>query len=175
MQDAHAKGATAGAAIAIGQKVPDFSVTDLDGTKLTLAEIRKDGKRTRKGVVVLTFWCSFCGSCRRVEHSLDALAKDYQGTAAIMALDASAGETAQGVRAFARKEALSVPIVIDPTGHAADLFGTQVTTTTVVIDGDGVLRYCGRFGDGNHAYTKEALEAVLAGEEVKIKMTDHDG
>jgi hypothetical protein len=25
------------------------------------------------------------------------------------------------------------------------LFGTEATTTTVVIDGEGVLRYCGRF------------------------------
>jgi thiol-disulfide isomerase/thioredoxin len=148
---------------------------DLEAKKLTLGEIQKDSKRTPKAVVVLTFWCSFCASCRRVEHSLDSLAKEYEGTATVMAIDASAGETAEGILAFAKKKGLSVPIVMDPTGHAADLFGTQVTTTTVVIDGDGVLRYCGRFSDGKHRYAENALKAVLAGEEVKVKTTEHDG
>src|SRR5262249_49573151 len=70
---------------------------------------------------------------------------------------------------------LSLPIFLDPTGRTADLFGTKVTTTTVVIDGDGVLRYCGRFADGDHAYAEEALKAVLAGEGVPGKTTPHDG
>ena len=45
----------------------------------------------------------------------------------------------------------------------------------VVIDGDGVLRYCGQFSDGQHAFAKDALRAVLAGEEVRIKKTRHKG
>jgi hypothetical protein len=75
----------------------------------------------------------------------------------------------------ARMTTIFGSIVMDPTGHAADLFGTLVTTTTVVIDGDGVLRYCGRFSDGKHRYAEDALKAVLAGEEVKIRTTEHDG
>jgi hypothetical protein len=56
------------------------------------------------------------------------------------------------------------------------VFGTEVTTTTVVIDGNGVLRYCGRFGHGDQAGTAEAaLKAVLAGKEVAVKTTPHDG
>jgi hypothetical protein len=40
----------------------------------------------------------------------------------------------------------------------------------VVIDGKGVLRYCGRFGQ-----SEAALKAVLAGKEVAVKTTPHDG
>ena len=71
---------------------------------------------------------------------------------------------------------LALPIVLDPGGRTADLFGTEVTTTTVVIDGNGVLRYCGRFGQGDEVASAEAaLKAVLAGKEVAVKTTPHDG
>jgi RNA polymerase sigma factor (sigma-70 family) len=159
----------------VGDKVPDFSLQDLDGKTVKLSELQKDARRTKSGVVVLSFWCSFCPSCRRVEHGLEKLAKDYEGRALVMALDASAGETADRVRATARKEGLTLPIVLDPDGHTADGFGTEATTTTVVIDGKGVLRYCGRFQEGESAYAEEALKAVLAGKEVAVKTTRHDG
>jgi thiol-disulfide isomerase/thioredoxin len=156
--------------VQVGTKVPDFSVQTLDGKTVKLSELQKDQKRTKKGVVVLSFWCSTCHSCRRVEHHLDRLAKAYAGQAAVIALDANAGETAQRVAAFAREKGLALPIVLDPSGRTADLFGTEVTTTTVVVDGDGVLRYCGRFGQA-----ADALKAVLAGKEVAVKTTPHDG
>jgi thiol-disulfide isomerase/thioredoxin len=140
-----------------------------------LSELQKDAKRTRKGVVVLSFWCSFCGSCRRVEERLDKLARDHQGEAAVLALDASAGETAERVRAFCKQKGLSVPVVLDPDGRTADLFGTTVTTTTVVIDGEGRLRYCGRFSDGDRAFAEGALRAILAGKAVPVTTTPHDG
>jgi hypothetical protein len=94
----------------------------------------------------------------------------------VLALDANAGETPEIVSAFAKEKGLGLPIVLDPDGRAADLFGTEVTTTTVAIDGDGVLRYCGRFGGGDgHAYAEDALKAVLAGKEVAVKTSPHDG
>src|SRR5262249_32881274 len=74
----------------VGDKVPDFTLEDLDGKAVKLSRLQKDVRRTNSGVVVLSFWCSFCPSCRRVEHGLEKLAKDYAGRALVMALDASA-------------------------------------------------------------------------------------
>src|SRR5581483_1066101 len=102
--------------IAVGEKVPDLSVRTLDGKDVKLSELRKDEKRTKTGVVVLSFWCSTCSSCRRVEHALDKLARDYQGQAAVIALDANAGEAAEKVAAFAKEKGLALPIVLDAGG-----------------------------------------------------------
>ena len=132
-------------AIAIGEKVPNFSfVNSDDGKTYKLSDLQKDVNNS-SGVVVLTFWCSFCGSCRHVEHSLDKLASTYKGRVAVVALDASAGESIEGIREFKREKELKLPVVLDATGHTADLLGTTVTTTTVVIDAKGVLRYRGQF------------------------------
>ena len=142
-----AKPNTAGLkAIAIGEKVPDFSfVNTEDGKTYRLSDLQKDKKSNSSGVVVLNFWCSFCGSCRHVEHSLNKLASAYKGRVAVVALDASAGETVEGIREFKQEKKLTFPVVFDATGRTADLLGTKVTTTTVVIDAKGVLRYRGQF------------------------------
>ncbi len=162
--------------VAIGARVPDFALRDLDGRVVNLRELQKDTKQTKNGVIVLCFWCSTCSSCRRVEHTLDKLARDYQGQALVLALDANAGETGQRVRAFAKENGLKLPIFLNPDGALADLFGIEVTTTTVILDGDGKLRYCGRFRDGDRRpYVEEALQAVLSGKEVAVPTTPHDG
>ena len=106
---------------------------------------------------------------------LKKLAQKYKGKVGVIALDASDGETTEDVAEFAKEQKLTLPIAINASGSAADIFGTRVTTTTVVIDSKGVLRYCGQFGDQQHTYAADALKSVVAGEEVQVKKTKHKG
>lgn len=164
--------------VRIGDKVPDFAVQTLDGSSVQLSELQKDSRRTRNGVVVLSFWCTTCHSCRHVEHELAELCRNYLGEAAVFALAANVDETTDGVTAFLKENSLELPAVLDPGGTTADLFGVKSTTTTVVIDGNRVLRYCGQFeqedddGDGS---AEAALKSVLAGQEVAVTTTPHRG
>jgi peroxiredoxin len=158
--------------LAVGEPVPDFEVRDVQGKTHRLSDLRK---QTKSGIVSLTFWCSFCHSCRPVEARLDRFARDTKDQAVVTAIDASAGETAAGVAAFARQRGLSLPILMDAPGKAADLFGVQQTTTTVVIDGQGILRYRGQFQDGDQMLAADALKAVLAGEPIVRKETPQRG
>jgi peroxiredoxin len=158
--------------VQIGQQVPDFTVTDLTGKSLKLSGLRK---KTGSGVVSLTYWCSFCHSCRDVEKRLDAFAREQREKASVVLIDASAGETPARISAFARKTGLTMPILVDAGGKTVDLFGIRATTTTLVIDGNGVLRYRGQFGSGQHEPAALALKAVLAGEAVPQKETPQRG
>jgi peroxiredoxin len=172
---AHDEETAAPGKIKVGDRVPDFSVRALDGKSLKLSELQKDYSRTKNGVVVLSFWCTTCFSCRDVEGLLAKLVKDFEGRAAVFALAANANETGGDVTAFLKKNGLALPVVLDPSGHTADLFGVKETTTTVVIDGNGELRYCGQFRQMDGGSAEEALNAILAGKEVAIKTTPHQG
>jgi hypothetical protein len=110
-----------------------------------------------------------------MEHELARLSGDYQGRAAVFALGANVGETAESVADFVTMNGLDLPVVLDPGGDTADLFGVRRTTTTVVIDGEGVLRYCGQFRQQDGGSAEDALKAVLAGTEVAITTTPHSG
>lgn len=160
--------------LAIGKVVPDFEVS-IDGKPQTLSQLRKNKDITQDGTLVLTFWCSFCHSCRDVEMDLNELAAKYAGTVGVIAIDASVGETTKGIAEFAKKKGLTLPIAINANGAVADLFGIRVTTTTVVIDSKGVLRYCGQFADQQHSYAADALAAVLSDSDVAVPETAHRG
>ena len=147
----------------------------INDKKWTLSQLRKNTELTSDGTIVLTFWCSFCHSCRDIDQGLNQLAQHYKGKAAVIALDASDGETTEQVAEFAKEKGLTLPIALNASGSAADIFGTKVTTTTVVIDKEGVLRYRGQFGRANHPFTRDALEAVLQNQTVKVTETKHRG
>jgi thiol-disulfide isomerase/thioredoxin len=162
--------------IKVGHVVPNVAVRTLEGKSVKLTELQKDAKRSKSGVIALSFWCTTCSSCRGVEHQLAKLSKKYEGRAAVFALAANADETATGVTTFLKKKGLELPVILNPDGGIADLFGVDTTTTTVVIDGDGVLRYCGQFRQTDDSGSAEAaLQAVLAGQQVAVKTTPPHG
>ncbi len=161
--------------VKVGDKVFDFSITTLDGKTVKLSELQKDKKRTEKGIIILSFWCTTCHSCRHVDAQLGKLVQDYSKQAIVLALDANSADTAPVIEAFLKKTGTALPVAIDANCNAADLFGITKTTTTVVIDGDGVLRYCGQFKQKGGGSAEDALKAVLAGREVSVKTTPHKG
>ena len=55
----------------VGQKAPDLSFSDPDGKPMKLSEINK-GR-----VILLDFWASWCGPCRRANPEVVALYKKY--------------------------------------------------------------------------------------------------
>lgn len=45
-----------------------------------------------KGLVLVDFWATWCGPCRMIAPTLEALAKDYAGRAKIVKLDTDANQ-----------------------------------------------------------------------------------
>lgn len=160
------------ALVKVGQAVPDFTLTDLSGATLKLSELQN---KTPSGAVTLTYWCSFCHSCRGVEKRLEQFARQQREKAAVVLIDASAGETPERVSEFAKKTGLTLPILLDNGGKSVDLFGIHATTTTLVIDAKGILRYRGQFKQAEQEPAVRALQAVLDGKEVPQKETPQRG
>ena len=158
--------------LGVGDKVPDFEVTDGSGKTVTLSDLQK---RTESGAVSLTFWCTFCHSCRMMDARFQKLATDLKDKAAVVAINSSATDNAKRVEDFAKDKKFTVPVFMDTGGKAADLFGVRLTTTTVVIDKAGVIRYWGQFGTGDSPVAGAALRAVLDGKDVAIKETNASG
>lgn len=158
--------------LVVGEKVPDFTVTDLAGKSVTLSDLQK---RTGSGVVSLTFWCTFCHSCRMMDARFQKLAGELKDKAVVVAVDASATDNAQRVEDFTKAKKFSVPVYMDSEAKAADLFGVRLTTTTVLIDKSGVLRYWGQFGGEANPAAENALRAILDGKDVTVKETTASG
>jgi len=162
-----------GGSIAPGALVPDFVVSDLKGRIRSRSELQKEANES--GLIMLTFWCTSCHSCRDMERKLDKIAAEYQGKAAVFALGSNASETAAKINAFRKARGLTLPALLDSGAKVADLFGVKVTTTTIIIDNKGVLRYRGQFARGQQAFAEDALKALMAGKEVALPATQEFG
>lgn len=163
---------TRGPKFVVGSQVEDFVLRDLAGQTVRLSDLQK---RTPSGVVSLTFWCSYCSSCRNMEDRLEQLVMDHQDEASVIGICSNAGETAQTVSKFLDKYKLRVPMLMDKEFQVASLFGASKTTTTVVIDAQRVVRYRGRFGTVGEPLAQEAVRALLAGRSVPTPETKEAG
>ncbi|MCW8129666.1 MAG: redoxin domain-containing protein [Planctomycetota bacterium] len=157
-----------------GGKVPDLGLTGLDGKSVPLdALLKGDDGKARPAVLVV--WCSTCPSCRMAEDRIAAFAGKYKDRAAVCFLDANLGETPEKAKAALAKKKLEMPVLFDAAGASVNAFGLSCTTTALVIDGSGVLRYHGRFDQNDNRYAEDALTAVLDGKDVAVATTAEAG
>ena len=162
----------------IGRTAPDFRLCDVEGTWHELAAMTaaKEGERS---IVVLEWTSLVCSFVKRhyARAYPQALVKKFaQEGVTWVAIDSSLWPIAHPIKVerFVEKRHVAHPILLDPTGVVGEAFGVA-TTPTVVILVDGVVRFHGAFDDDvwgrkpeAREHVKEALEAILAGEEIPV-------
>ena len=91
-------------------------------------------------VVILHFWQIGCSSCRLEMPAMDELYTKYRRKG-LEILAVNVGQRKDAVQAFAAQLKVSYPILIDPDGKSAKLYGVTDVPRTYVLDRNGVIRY----------------------------------
>lgn len=129
---------------------------DLEGAPHTVAELAAGQKAT-----VLVVWCSRCHSCRGVEGDLAAFSRPG---VRLLVVDPHPADDADRVRSFLTDQGLALEALLDPDQSFLRQYQIDRTTTALVFDQSGRLRYFGPFQD--HAAV--AVDEVLGGQEVTV-------
>jgi peroxiredoxin len=155
----------------VGSHVSDFSVSTLDGGKLSFASLR--GTTT-----VVAFVATQCPVSNAYNSRMNALYSDYTPKGVkFLFINSNATEPAAEVKAHAQRVGFAFPVQKDPNNVVADMFGAHATPEMFVIDSSGVIRYHGSIDDSqNEANVKtqrlrNALNAVLAGKTPEVPET----
>lgn len=117
--------------VKVGKPAPDFTLTLVDGSRVTLDELRGN-------VIVLNFWATWCVPCRAELPTLDS----YYGFRKNAGLRVFAVTTEGSLPIYKLKElfaAMKIPAVRSVRGPYGAI--QSAVPTNIVIDRNGVVRY----------------------------------
>jgi len=138
----------------LGQPAPDFALRSFSGTNMRLSEDRGD-------VVVLTFWGSQCGVCRRQLDTLDHSFSTYR-SAGLHMYGVTVDDDPGRARQFVSAHPLGFVMLEDPAKQVARLYQIDNLPTTVLIDRGGIVRHVYRdFGPRDEALYLSQLRELL--------------
>lgn len=115
-----------------GYLAPDFTVTLIDGTTMTLSALQGTP-------VILNFWATWCGPCCAEMPAFEQLQAEYGSNLVVLAIDC--GEDLASVSNFANSNGYTFRIGLDQDGTIGNLYPTTGIPYTVIIDSYGVIRH----------------------------------
>ncbi len=137
----------------VGQKAPDFKLEPIGGGRpFSLSQFK--GKP-----VVLVFWATWCGPCRREIPALKELYQTYtQKGVQVVTVTIEYRQTREQVVQFQQTNQLPYIVLWDAQNKVSDAWGVEGIPTNLVVDAKGVIRFRGNALDGELV---GALDAAL--------------
>ena len=139
------------------------SLRDLDDNPLSVTTLLAPEETE---TLVLVVWCTQCGSCRGVEDQLEAYAEEAGPEVQVFAVTPHPVDSPERVRAFLKQRKSGLRVLRDPTQALVSALKIDRTTTTLVYDKTGKLRYLGPFQKDQIAEAVEAISSNRAVEPV---------
>lgn len=142
----------------VGKKAPDFTLQTLGGEKVTLSKLK--GK-----VVLVDFWASWCGPCRKSMPHLEETWQKYKDKGLVV-VGINVDKEPEKARAFLGKLSATTKIsyatALDPNARVLGAYQVMQMPTAVLIGRDGLVkeRIVG-FSEEIGAKTTTQIEALL--------------
>lgn len=113
------------------KKAPDFQLTSTDGRQISLNDYK--GK-----IVILDFWATWCGPCRRGVPDLVEIQKEYNNDVVVLGIstDKFTG-TDNEVNSFMQEFNINYPVVFADQNIIDSYGGIQAIPTSFLIDQEG--------------------------------------
>jgi peroxiredoxin len=116
----------------ITRPAPDFTLHAVAGGNVRLSEHRGE-------VVVLSFWSSGCGTCRRQLDALNRSLSTYH-SAGLEVYGVGVDDVPARAADFARGTQVSFPMLLDPDKAVGRAYQVDNLPMTVLIDRSGTVR-----------------------------------
>jgi len=162
----------------LNDQAPAFNLKGVDGKTHSLDELKG-----QKGIAVI-FSCNHCPYVKAYEDRMIQLAKEYQPKGINFVL-INANDPAkypedsfENMVRRAEEKGYPFPYLHDETQEVPRAYGAERTPEVFLFDSELKLRYHGTIDDNwedaskaTKHYLKDALEALLAGQEPQIQET----
>ena len=116
-----------------GGPAPDFTLTTQDGQTVSLSDLRGQ-------VVMINFWATWCGPCRKEMPLLDAIYQRYNRLGFTL-LGVNVEEDPSGADEYLAETPVSFPILYDRSNSVSKLYDVNAMPSTVIVDREGNVRF----------------------------------
>jgi peroxiredoxin len=138
-----------------GESAGEFQLTDLGGTPVSLAAMR--GK-----VVLLTFWATWCGVCRRELPDLENLYQNLKGHDDFAVVTINLDQQSESVPPFVRKNDYQFPVLLDADNRVSTAYDVSGIPANFIIDRAGkIIWSCAGGIDWSDRQLQQAIEKLL--------------
>ena len=134
-------------------KAPDFRLPEVSGRSVALHDYRG-------WVVILDFWASWCGPCRRTMPRFQKWHEDFEFEGLKVLAVNIEGKTDQSLE-FLRKTRYTFTVLFDQgnsQSNVAQLYGVRAIPRTIVIDRYGVIRFAGHPSSLSEQFIRQVLK-----------------
>ncbi len=121
------------AAKEVSGPAPDFTLKSRSGENLKLSEFRGE-------VVMINFWASWCGPCRKEMPLLDQLYQRYHPMGFTI-LGVNVEEDSKEALRLLKEIPVTFPILFDRDNSVSEAYELVAMPTTVLVDRDGNMRF----------------------------------
>jgi peroxiredoxin len=121
----------------LSQKAPDFTLSTMTGTNITLSELEGTP-------VVLNFWATNCPYCVTELHYFETVAQESEGEIKVIAIDV--GESASTVQTFFDDYEPTMIVALDTNGEVFVNYSQGdnprgYIPITFFVDSGGIVQY----------------------------------
>jgi thiol-disulfide isomerase/thioredoxin/outer membrane lipoprotein-sorting protein len=124
-------GATTSKPDLAGKPAPAFEVKSLAGETFSLAALK--GK-----TVLLDFWATWCGPCRKSVPALEKISSEFKDSDLVI-LGVNTGEDREVVEQFLKKTPFQYPAVLSGESGILESYGVTAYPTFILIGRDGKI------------------------------------
>lgn len=172
---------SAGGGYEPGDKAADFNLKNVDGTYVSLSDYED-----AEGFIVI-FTCNHCPYAQKYEERIKQLDKKYDKKGyPVIAISPNDPELVpedsfENMKKRAEKENYTFPYLLDEKQNVYPKYGATRTPHVFVLDkesSDYIVKYIGAIDDNyknaelvEQTYVEDAVDALLAGNEVPVKNT----
>ena len=128
-----AVGMAGATSVEISGPAPDFTLKDRDGNTVSLSDLKGQ-------VVLINFWATWCGPCRKEMPLLEQLHARYEPLG-FKLLGVNVEEGNVNAEAFLTETPVTFPILFDPENQVSKLYDVSAMPSTVLVDRQGNMRY----------------------------------
>ena len=146
-------------AVAQKKTLPEVTISDMNGTKVNIADYAKNNK-----ITVISFWALWCAPCKKELNNIKDMYADWQSEYGmeLIALSIDDVRNTAKVKSYVNGQAWDYIVLLDKNQDTKRAMNFQTIPYTLLLDQNGEIVYShSSYVEGDEFILEDEIKALL--------------